>query len=205
MREFVVGDHVMLRVRPERFSPGTSKELHARRVGPYRVLWWIGTNAYYTNHKSLELTRLTWGLDSISCSCRLPDHHSWSIICSCGLLQYFSICPSPSPPQRRHQIDDVEDESIGLDSRCQHYLVRWRERPDSDYTWVQSFSNSTWTCLRSTIIVIHQRRMFLIREGLMGIQPGLGRHIRVGVLELDLIFHAYFISWEYACVVDKWT
>ena len=43
LQEFATGDEVMVRMRPERFSPGTLKKLHARRMG---VLRSFGSNAY---------------------------------------------------------------------------------------------------------------------------------------------------------------
>ena len=37
---------MMVRVRPERFSPGTLKKLHAQRMSPYKILRRFGYNAY---------------------------------------------------------------------------------------------------------------------------------------------------------------
>jgi hypothetical protein len=45
-RQFEVGDMVLIRLRPERFSPGSFTKLHARRAGPFRVKKKLGTNAY---------------------------------------------------------------------------------------------------------------------------------------------------------------
>ena len=36
----------MLRIRPERFSPGTVKKLHACSVGPFQILKKLNDNAY---------------------------------------------------------------------------------------------------------------------------------------------------------------
>ena len=46
MQEFSVADKVMVRVRPERFPPETTENLHARCTGPYKVLRKIGLYAY---------------------------------------------------------------------------------------------------------------------------------------------------------------
>ena len=43
---FEVSDQVMVRLRPERYSPGTATKLHARSVGPFQVLSRVGENAY---------------------------------------------------------------------------------------------------------------------------------------------------------------
>ena len=43
---FTEGDYVMIRLKPERFPPGTVRKLHARGAGPFKVLKKVGTNAY---------------------------------------------------------------------------------------------------------------------------------------------------------------
>ncbi|KAL5828026.1 hypothetical protein ACOSQ3_019858 [Xanthoceras sorbifolium] len=44
--QFAKGDQVMVRLRPERFSPRSFTKLHPRRVGPFSVLKKLGSNAY---------------------------------------------------------------------------------------------------------------------------------------------------------------
>ena len=44
--EFHVGDYVMIRIRHERFPPGTVKKLQACSAGPFKVLKRMGPNAY---------------------------------------------------------------------------------------------------------------------------------------------------------------
>ena len=45
-KEFTEGDFVMIRLRPERFPPGTLRKLHARGAGPFKVIKKVGSNAY---------------------------------------------------------------------------------------------------------------------------------------------------------------
>ncbi|GFS36272.1 NAD(P)-binding Rossmann-fold superfamily protein [Actinidia rufa] len=44
--EFVEGDMVMIRVKPERYPKGVYKKLHSRNVGPFKVVKKISSNAY---------------------------------------------------------------------------------------------------------------------------------------------------------------
>ena len=55
---FQVGDQVMVRLRPERYAPGTTTKLHARSAGPFRVLSRIGENAYVVDIPH------SWGISS---------------------------------------------------------------------------------------------------------------------------------------------
>ena len=45
-KEFIKGDYVMIRLKPERFPPGTLKKLHARGAGPFKVIKKVRSNAY---------------------------------------------------------------------------------------------------------------------------------------------------------------
>jgi len=46
VKEFVEGDYVMIRLRPEWFPLGTVKKLYARGAGPFKVIKKVGPNAY---------------------------------------------------------------------------------------------------------------------------------------------------------------
>lgn len=43
---FEVGDFVMTCIRPERFPKHSHRKLHARAMGPYRIVRKFGSNAY---------------------------------------------------------------------------------------------------------------------------------------------------------------
>ena len=47
--EFQVGDYVMIRIQPEQFPSGTVKKLQAHSADPFKVLKWMGPNAYVIN------------------------------------------------------------------------------------------------------------------------------------------------------------
>jgi len=43
---FKVGDFVLARIRPERLPNNFLKKLHARAIGPYKIIQQLGSNAY---------------------------------------------------------------------------------------------------------------------------------------------------------------
>ena len=47
IKEFYEGDYVMVRLKPERFLPGTMKKLYARHVGPFKIIRKIGPMRMY--------------------------------------------------------------------------------------------------------------------------------------------------------------
>ena len=47
--EFNEGDYVMIRIRPERFPPGSVNKLTARSAGLFKILKKINPNAYVIN------------------------------------------------------------------------------------------------------------------------------------------------------------
>ena len=59
IKEFNERDSVMIKLRPERFSLGTMKKLHARGAGPFKIIKKIRPNAYV-----LELSS-DYGISSI--------------------------------------------------------------------------------------------------------------------------------------------
>ena len=45
-KEFNVGEYVMVRIRPKRIQKTFSKNLYARAMGPYSIIYKLGSNAY---------------------------------------------------------------------------------------------------------------------------------------------------------------
>jgi len=46
LQELTIGDEVLIRVHPEKFSLRTLKKLHTRRRGPYKILRMFGSSTY---------------------------------------------------------------------------------------------------------------------------------------------------------------
>jgi len=138
--EFNVGDYVMIRIRPERFSSGANRKLHACSAGPFKVLQRVGPNAYV-----LDLP-YNFGISS---TFNIED-----------LVAYHKPLPIPDDPfeipfnsssddpietsiaftltSAQDNIDVILDEQVVFtrNGEVQWFLVRWVGRPDSDCNWI---------------------------------------------------------------------
>ena len=74
----------MVRLRPERFPPGTVKKLHARRAGPFKIIEKVGPNAYVLDLPS------DWGISSTFNIADLVEYREPAAIPS----EYFGPDPS---------------------------------------------------------------------------------------------------------------
>ena len=69
-----MGDQVMVQLRPERYSPGTATKLHARSVGPFRVLFRVGENAYVVDIPPSWGISSTFNVADLAAYLALPPH-----------------------------------------------------------------------------------------------------------------------------------
>ena len=138
LKEFSVGDFVMIKLRPERFPPGAIKKLHSRSTGPYKIIEKIGPNAYV-----LELPP-DLGISSTFNVCDLTEYREPAAIPSeaFGLDPLFEREPTLEYPQkwpeRREKIERIlDDQAVSTrQNSYQRYLVRWQGRPDSEDSWI---------------------------------------------------------------------
>ena len=124
----------MIRIRPKRFPSGIVKKLQARSARPFKVLKWIGPNAYV-----IDLPRDY----SISSSFNIEDlvaYKSPTVIPDTlfhePLLDPIDDpIPTPLPLNlsyaHKESIDVILDEQIvsTRDGGVHRFLVRWRGRP----------------------------------------------------------------------------
>ena len=73
-RSFEVGDQVMVRLRPKRYSTGTATKLHARSTGPFRVLSRVGENAYIVDIPPSWGISSTFNMVDLAAYLALPPH-----------------------------------------------------------------------------------------------------------------------------------
>jgi len=104
LQEFAIGDEVIVRVRPERFPSGTLKKLHARHIGPYKVLRRFGSNAYELDilcdlgiHPVFNVEDLTLYHTPVVYPTAIPDKPA----STSKNLQPFLVQPPLPPPLTR--------------------------------------------------------------------------------------------------------
>ena len=128
VQEFAEGDYVMVRLRPERFSPETVKKLHARGVGPFKIIKKIGSNAYVVDLPSdfgISSTFNITDLVAYKKSTRIPSEPFEPE--PTFESEPVSECPPAKMSAKHDQIERILDEQI-LSTRSQgyqRYLIRW--------------------------------------------------------------------------------
>ena len=138
-KEFTEGDHVMVRLRPERFPPGTLKKLHARGAGPFKIIKRVGPNVYV-----LELPP-ELGISSTFNISDLVEYKEPAMI-PCEPFEPDPIlesepnpeCPPLNWPERSERIKRIlNNQTISTRNKgYQRYLVRWQGRPESKDSWI---------------------------------------------------------------------
>ncbi|KAK0592515.1 hypothetical protein LWI29_020549 [Acer saccharum] len=130
-QQFDIGDLVMIRLRSERFPPGSYSKLHARRAGPFQVLKKLGPNAYvidlpsnYTINPIFNVEDLTEFQGSNVPSDSMPE----------------ATIRLPSIPIRQDNIAAILDHQFVSTRRGGYYkfLVQWSHKPASESVWLQA-------------------------------------------------------------------
>ena len=138
-RSFEVGDQVMVRLRPERYSPGTATKLHARSAGPFRVLSRVGENAYVVGIPPSWGISSTFNVADLATYSALPPHDQPS---DPGPFSESEFAPQSTPPvlppDWHEQVEEVLQEIIDFtgDGASRRFFVRWQGRPAEDDAWI---------------------------------------------------------------------
>ncbi|PKA61481.1 hypothetical protein AXF42_Ash014398 [Apostasia shenzhenica] len=163
LKKFSEGDYVMIHVNAARFPPGKSKKLTAKKIGPYRVVRKISSNAY-----ELELPK-NMGINSIfnvsdlTLYCEpltdqvgpsestqpistnssstsnpnlIPNYEpKESVINSTSAV---SLPPEPTVPPVKHIPEEIFSDQITFttDGLLHRFLIRWRGLSRTDDAWI---------------------------------------------------------------------
>jgi len=113
MKEFNVGDTIMVKLKSERFSSGTINKLHAWGAGPFKVLKRVGTNAYV-----LELPP-KYGISSTFNISDMKEYKEPALIPSEPFEPYPAFksetlpeCPPALQPEWRDRIESILDDQV---------------------------------------------------------------------------------------------
>ncbi|PRQ21796.1 putative nucleotidyltransferase, Ribonuclease H [Rosa chinensis] len=120
-------DMVLVRIKPERYTPGISKKLHPRTAGPYKVLKKISDNAYVLDVPEDMGINNVFNVEDLTL---YPGHTNDT--------DATPIVQFPRAPCSKETIEDIVDHQI-ISTRnggYQKYLVKWQNSPLSDCTWL---------------------------------------------------------------------
>ena len=129
----------MIKLRPERFPPGTMKKLYTWGAGPFKIIKKIGPNAYV-----LELSP-DFG---ISLTFNIPNLKEYIELILIPSEPFRSDpifesetppeCPSAMPPVQRDRVERILDDQtiVTRNKGYQRYLVRWQGQPKSKDSWI---------------------------------------------------------------------
>ena len=139
LKEFNEGDLVMIKLKPERFPPGTMKKLHARGAGPFRIIKRIGSNAYVVDLPSSYGISSTFNISDLKEykePVPIPDELFGPSVSFESDVP--NECPPPNIPEQRESVERILDDQIitTRNKGYQRYLVRWQGRPESEDSWI---------------------------------------------------------------------
>ena len=205
-RVFQVGDQVMVRLRPERYAPGT-----ARSIGPSQVLSRIGGIAYVVDIPP------SWGISSTFHVMDLTSHPA--------LPLSSDVKPSPTgplferefslksttpvlPPDQHRRVEEIFREVIdnSEDGVSWRFLVHWPGRPPEDDVYIsevdlERLRSDLWSpCLR--LLLTRRSRVLPTPGGLVAYDPRrhqdtIPRRRRSPFARADLSAYLYFFIMKF--------
>ena len=131
--KFKVGDMVMIHLKKERLLKGQYTKLMMKKVGPFKILKKCGNNAY-----KLDLPP-NIGFSPIFNISDLYAYKPPTNDFDVGTGQYNNVDVSQLPKTTKPQIECILDKRISQKTRrgtYYSYLVKWKNAPTKDATWM---------------------------------------------------------------------
>jgi hypothetical protein len=127
---------VLVRLKPERFPPGSFTKLHARRARPFQITKKLGNNAYVIDLPSEFGISPIFNIEDITAfkgDINDQDHRSQAE----DMPACLPKVPTTSAPQE--DIASISDHQFVSTRRGGYYkfLVQWRHQSLSDSAWIK--------------------------------------------------------------------
>ena len=142
-RSFDVGDQVMVRLRPERYSPDIATKLHACSTDPFRILTRVGENTYvFDIPPSWEISS-TFNVVDLAAYLPPATHDQPSDPGPFFESEFAdqSTPPPPPllPPEWHEHVEEVLREVIDFtqDGASRRFFVRWQGCLVEDDAWIK--------------------------------------------------------------------
>ena len=129
----------MVRLRRERYSPGTATKLHARSAGPFWVLTRMGENAYVVDIPPSWGISSTFNMADLAAYLALPPHDQPSDLGPFYESEFAQQSTPPVlPPDWHEQVEEVLQEIIDFtgDGASWRFFVRWQGVLVEDDAWI---------------------------------------------------------------------
>ena len=138
VKSYAEGDHVEIRSRPERFSLGAVKKLHACKARPLKVKETVDHSVYVLKSLSNLDTSSTFNILNLVVF-RTPAMISTEIFGPYPILERETLLECPlNYPERELRIErDLDGQAVMTrDQGYLYHLVRWLDQPDFEDSWV---------------------------------------------------------------------
>ena len=118
----------MTHIRPKRFPSGIVKKLQARSAGSFKVLKWIGSNAYVIELSSDSGISSTFNIEDLVAYkglATIPNNPFIEPSPTPTISPDFDTIPPNIPPTHKESIDAIFDEQVVFtrDGTVQRFLV----------------------------------------------------------------------------------
>ena len=134
-----MGDQLIVRLRPERYSPDTATKLHARSAGPFRTVTRMGNNAFVVDIPPSWGISSTFNVADLAAYFPPPAYDQLSKPGPSSESEFANqSTPLVLPSDWHKQVAEVLREVIDFigDDALWRFFVLWQGCPAEDDMWI---------------------------------------------------------------------